>query len=55
MFYSNIFIFREVYGDLLTGPPWQQTDMIVAVYDVTREETFEKVAKVSKYFYLLEI
>lgn len=40
-------IYREVYRDLLTGPPWQQTDMIVAVYDVTKEETFEKVTKVT--------
>ena len=39
--------YREVYRDLLTGPPWQQTDMIVAVYDVTKEETFEKVTKVT--------
>ena len=35
-----------MYRDLLSGPPWQQSDMVVAVYDVTREETFEKVAKV---------
>ena len=33
---------------MLKGPPWQQSDMIVAVYDVTREETFEKVAKVAE-------
>ena len=39
-------IYREVYRDLLNGPPWQQSDMVVAVYDVTREDTFEKVAKV---------
>ena len=43
----NLFVDREVYRDLLNGPPWQTTNMIVAVYDVTREETFEKVAKVS--------
>ena len=38
--------FRDLYKELLSGPPWQQCDMVVAVYDVTREETFEKTAKV---------
>ena len=42
------FIIRDVYRDMLKGPPWQQSDMIVAVYDVTREDTFEKVAKVAQ-------
>ena len=42
------FIIRDVYRDMLKGPPWQQGDMIVAVYDVTREDTFEKVAKVAE-------
>ena len=42
------FIIRDVYRDMLKGPPWQQSDMIVAVYDVTREDTFEKVAKVAE-------
>ena len=49
--YHNLipyFIIRDVYRDMLKGPPWQQSDMIVAVYDVTREDTFQKVAKVAE-------
>ena len=38
---------REVYREMLAESVWADADLLVAVYDVTREDTFDSIRDVS--------
>ena len=40
---------REMYMEGLASHVWSQIDMLVVVYDVTREDTFDAAQKVWKF------
>ena len=37
---------REMYGDMLRSKIWKNVSLVLAMYDVTREDTFGAAAKV---------
>ena len=45
---------RELYEEMLMSDCWGDTALIVAMYDVCKEESFGAVVKVIKYFKLIK-